>query len=199
MLNLRRAEKDLRTAFFAVSDLLGVSKEKICFFVNRDIIKSIEKDRKKMQVPLRRLKWYLEVSFPEYKVSGRIKSLTSILGKFMKERTLLDTFGFKIIIPSGECEEEAIKKCYLVKDWVEQNFRIISGEYDDRIKNPKPSGYQDLKLVVEYNELMVEFIIQTERMDNGSKHGAQSHQETYPWKYHPAIKNLPEKYKEKEI
>ena len=201
MLNLRRAEKDLRTAFFTVSEQLGISKEKILFFVNRDVIRSIEKDRKKMEEPLKRLKWYLEVSFPNYLVSGRIKSLTSILGKYMQERTLLDTFGFKIVIPSNGCEseEEAIEKCYQVKDWVEENFRILAGEYNDRIKKPKPSGYQDLKMVVEYHELMVEIIIQTEEMFENAKSGSQSHKEAYPWKYHPAITSLPKKYKEKEI
>ena len=201
MLNLRRAEKDLRIAFFAVADQLGVSQEKIMFFINRDVIKSIEKDRKKMEKPLERLKWYLQVSFPNYTVTGRIKSLTSILGKWMQERTLLDTFGFKIVIPSNECEseEEAIEKCYQVKDWVEKNFRILADEYNDRIKKPKPSGYQDLKMVVEYNELMVEIIVQTEKMYQNAKSGSQSHKAAYPWKYNPAIKNLPERYKEKEI
>ena len=201
MLNLRRAEKDLRAAFFAVSDQLGVSKEKIEFFVNRDVIRSIEKDRKKMEAPLQRLKRYLEISFPNYKISGRIKSLTSILGKYMQERTLLDTFGFKIIIPSfdSDSRDEAIAKCYQVKEWVEGNFKILGNEFDDRIRNPKSNGYQDLKMVVEYHELMVEIIIQTEEMFENAKSGSQSHKEAYPWKYHPAIISLPKKYKEKEI
>ena len=201
MLNLRSAEKELRAAFFAVSDQLGISKEKIIFFVNRDVIRSIEKDRKRMEEPLKRLKWYLQVSFPNYKVSCRIKSLTSIFGKYMQERTLLDTFGFKIIIPSAqfESEEKAIEECYRVKNWVEENFKILDGEFDDRIKNPKSSGYKDLKMVVECQELMVEFIIQTEAMYENAKSGSQSHKEAYPWKYHPAITSLPKKYKEKEI
>ena len=201
MLNLRRAEKDLRSAFFAVSDLLGVSKEKIDFFVNRDVIKSIEKDRKRMEKPLERMRHYLEVSFPNYEVHGRIKSLTSILGKFMQDRTLLDAFGFKIVIPTTECEseEEAIERCYEVQKWVEANFKIIGNEVNDRIKNPKASGYQDLKMVVEYNNLMVEIMVQTQKMFDNAKYGYQSHEKAYPWKYHPAIKNLPEKYKEKKI
>ncbi len=201
MLNLKCAENDLRGAFFEVADQLGITPEKIEFFINRDVIRSIEKDRKRMAEPLKRLKTYLIVSFPEYKITGRIKSLTSILGKYMQERTLLDTFGFKIIIPDteGETEEERIKKCYQVKDWVEENFRIFDNEYNDRIKNPKPTGYQDLKMVVEYFDLMVEFIVQTESMYKMSKFGPQSHKEAYPWKYHPAITTLAKKYKEKEI
>ncbi len=201
MLNLKNAEKELRDAFFEVKDQLGVTTEKIEFFINRDIIRSIEKDRKKMAEPLKRLKMYLQLSFPEYRVSGRIKSLTSILGKYMQERTLLDTFGFKIIIPNieGETEEERIEKCYQVKNWIEENFKIFDNEYNDRIKNPKPTGYQDLKMVVEYFDLMVEFIIQTENMYNNSKTGPQSHKEAYPWKYNPAIIALAKKYKEKGI
>ena len=201
MLNLRCAEKDLRIAFFAVADQLGVSKEKIMFFVNRDVIKSIEKDRKKMEKPLERLKWYLQVSFPNYTVTGRIKSITSILGKYMQGRTLLDAFGFKIVIPTSECEseEEAIEKCYEVQKWVENNFKIINNEFNDRIKEPKPNGYQDLKMVVEYNDLMVEIIVQTQRMADNAKNGNQAHNKAYPWKYEDAIKHLPEKYKEKNI
>lgn len=201
MLNLRRAEKDLRSAFFAVSDLLGVSKEKIDFFVNRDVIKSIEKDRKRMEKPLERLKWYLQVSFPNYTVIGRIKSITSILGKYMQGRTLLDAFGFKVIIPTAECEseEEAIERCYEVQKWVEANFKIIGNESNDRIKVPKANGYQDLKMVVEYNNLMVEIMVQTQKMFDNAKYGTQSHEKAYPWKYTDAIKRLPERYKEKEI
>lgn len=201
MLNLKKAETDLRAAFFEVKDQLGITPEKIEFFVNRDVIRSLEKDRKKMMEPLKRMKTYLSVSFPEYKVTGRIKSLTSILGKYMQERTLLDTFGFKIIIPNveGETEEERIEKCYQVQKWVEENFKIFDNEYNDRIKNPKSTGYQDLKMVIEYFDLMIEFIIQTEDMYMSSKSGPQSHKATYPWKYHPAIVGLPKKYKEKEI
>lgn len=201
MLNLKSAEKDLRNAFIQVADQIEVTPEKIEFFINRDIIRSIEKDRKRMARPLKRLKSYLMVSFPEYKITGRIKSLTSILGKYMQERTLLDTFGFKIIIPDtiGETEEERIEKCYQVQKWIEENFKIFENEYNDRIKNPKFTGYQDLKMVVEYFDLMVEFIIQTESMYKNSKSGSQSHKEAYPWKYHSAITTLAKKYKEKEI
>jgi len=71
-------------------------------------------------------------------------------------------------------------------------------EKDDRIKEPKANGYRDLKLVVEYRGALVEIIIQSQEMYVDSQ-TLQSHRLAYPWKYKPAIQELPIEYREINI
>lgn len=184
-----KAEQELREAFYCVMDQLSLTREDIDTYVERSVIASVQAEREKMIEPLRELKSELETMFRNYRIKGRIKSLTSILGKLMQERTLMDAFGMKIIT-------DDVYQCYCMKSWIEDNFKVV--EFEDRIRNPKPNGYSDLKIVVEFKNLQLEFIIQTNKMYVDSR-TLQPHWVAYPWKYHPQILNLPFEYRKIDI
>ena len=180
----RKAEESIRSAFYEVKDLLDVTEQEINFFVNEDLIREFQERRVSKFTELKELKADLQLRFRDYRIEGRIKSLTSLLGKHMKSRKLLDTFGLKIIVGS-------IYECYAMKDWILRRYNLF--EMKDRIEEPCPNGYRDIKLTVEYENTYLEFIIQTPQMYVDS-HTLQPHNAKYPWKYHPAILGLPGEY-----
>ena len=89
----RAAERNIRSAFYEVKELLDVTEEDIDFFVNEEMIREFQERRLSKFSELKKLKADLQMRFRDYRVEGRIKSLTSLLGKYMKGRKLLDTFG----------------------------------------------------------------------------------------------------------
>lgn len=193
LIDTKKAERKLREAFYAVKDELGIdniTNEEIDFFVNEESIRSVQEDREKYFMSLKRLKKELCVRFRNYRVIGRVKSLSSIFGKYMQFRSTRDAFGLKMI--TGDAWE-----CYQLKEWFEENYSIV--DVDDRIKSPKDNGYRDLKLILEYrledDSILVEVIIQSQQMFVDSQ-TIQAHELAYPWKYRPEIQNLPASYRE---
>lgn len=180
----QKAEQDLRMAFYKVKDELGVSDEIIDFYVQADLIYALQEIRLSRFEDLKELKDGLQLRFRNFRLEGRIKSLTSILGKHMQGRKLLDAFGIKIIVGN-------VHECYRMARWILRNYPEY--EIKDRIKNPRANGYRDLKIVVEYDNSYLEFIIQTTDMYVDAM-TIQAHNIAYPWKYHPAILGLPGEY-----
>lgn len=192
--DVNKAVVDLRVAFYdpRVSGELQVSESEIDFFIDECVIYSLQKEREAHIDGMKKLLCELKEQFPEYPtIKGRVKSLHSILGKLMKDRSIADTFGFKIVVKS-----EDVQECYSVLNWTEKHFKVI--DFDDRIKNPKENGYMDLKFVIDKDGVPVEFIVQTPKMYDLSK-TVQKHELVYPWKYTEPIKNLPCEYKQIEI
>jgi len=189
MLDCKKAETLLRQAFYAVKEDLNLTVEDIDFFVREETIRSLQADREMMEEPLTALRDALALRFRNYRIIGRIKSLTSIYAKYMQDRSTADAFALKVITQTES-------QCYQMAEWIEKNFRIM--EKDDRIKEPKANGYRDLKLVVEYRGALVEIIIQSQEMYVDSQ-TLQSHRLAYPWKYKPAIQELPIEYREINI
>jgi len=181
-----KAQTLLQEVFFTkeIKDSLGLTEKQIIETVRADTIAQIQKDRLENLEVAKRLKNELEEMFKAYRFSARLKSLPSIFGKMMRNRTLADVFGIKVIIPT-------IKACYEFVEWLSKNYKVF--DFDDRIKNPKPNGYRDLKIVIFYEDILIEFIIQTPTMYVDS-HTLQKHSIVFPWKYHDVIKNLPAEY-----
>ena len=175
----------LRNAFCApeVATELEVTKEDVCFYICEPVIHSLQDDRLSHVEEMKELKKQFAEEFPNCMIRGRVKSLSSIMGKIMQGRSIADVFGFKFVLDTNDT-----LACYSIYDRINKQFKII--DFDDRIKTPKANGYMDLKFVIVYNDIPIEFIIQTTEMYNNSR-VVQRHQLAYPWKYTDAIKGLP--------
>jgi len=182
----KKAETELRKAFYLVQDELKVSREVIDWKIQEDVVREMQERRLAKLEGLKKLKKQMEFRFRDYRFEGRIKSLASIFGKHLECRKLMDAFGLRIIVMT---EDQA----YAMVEWIKHNYVVF--EFKDKVKNPKDNGYQDLKLIVEYGDSYMEFIIQTQQMFVNSC-TIQAHNLVYPWKYHPAIQELPLEYRE---
>lgn len=182
----KKAEELLREVFLTeeILDELGVSRTEIEEVVCADAIEQIQKERMESFELVKNFKDNMMEMFPEYRFSARLKSLPSIFGKALRHRTLADVFGIKVVVPNK-------RKCYTFKKWLYEHYIVF--DFEDRIKNPKFNGYKDLKIVISYQDILIEFIIQTPSMYVDS-HTIQKHSVVYPWKYHRVIRNLPAEY-----
>lgn len=186
--NPKQAEALLREVFLTkeIQSQLQVKSEYVKAVIQADCISQVQKERMEGLPKMKTLKTELERKFPSFRFVARVKSLASIFGKMLKERTLADVFGITVIVPT-------IEECYYFRDWLFNNYKEFDRE--DRIMNPKNNGYRDLKLVVLHSEVLVEFIVQTPEMYVDA-HTIQLHELAYPWKYHDVIRGLPSSYQQ---
>lgn len=116
-------------------------------------------------------------------VSGRPKHIYSIWKKMQRKHLrfdqLFDIRAVRIIV--GTVEE-----CYTVLSIVQEEFPILSKEYDDYIANPKPNGYQSLHTVVtDKAGRPIEIQIRTRAMHEFAELGVAAH-----WRYKEAGNSL---------
>ena len=184
----KHAEILLREVFLTedIQSQLQVTDEYVKAVVESRCIEQVQKERMAGLPKIKLFKEELEKKFPSFRFVARLKSLPSIFGKMIKNRTLADVFGICVIVPT-------IEQCYYFRDWLFNKYEEFDRE--DRIMNPKDNGYRDLKLVIEYNDILVEFIIQTPEMYVDA-HTIQLHELAYPWKYHEVIRGLPSAYQQ---
>jgi len=193
MLDINVAEMELRNAFmdpeviknFPMPDGKVLTPEYIEVYVCASNIYYIESEREKNLLELINLKSELETRFRNYRFVGRVKSLPSILGKAMQERTMADVFGIKVLTRTVEESRQ-------FREWLLSRYGKFFDD-EDRITNPKPNGYSDLKVVVSHKDVLVEFIIQTVQQFADSC-TIQSHRKAYPWKYLGPMANLDIEY-----
>ena len=186
--NPKQAEVLLREVFLTkeIQEQLQVKSDYVKAVIEADCIEQIQSERLTGFPKIKDFKNELEKKFPSFRFVARLKSLPSIFGKMLKERTLADVFGITVIVPT-------IEDWYYFKEWLFNNYKEFDRE--DRIMSPKDNGYRDLKLVVSYNDVLVEFIIQTPEMYVDA-HTIQLHELAYPWKYHDVIRGLPSVYQQ---
>lgn len=191
-----KSAKLLKKVFLTkeVRQEFGSSEELVNKYITPFLVNQIYTERKNFLPKIRSFKEEIEKLFPEYRVIGRAKSLVSIFGKVMKNRSLADIFGIKIIVPT-------VEDCYSVKEWLFSTYHVV--HYEDKIKNPKDNGYSDLKVVILFDvetetTIMVEFLMQSQQMYIDSQ-TIQSHSKAYPWKYQPVILELPVEYQSVDL
>jgi putative GTP pyrophosphokinase len=88
---------------------------------------------------------------PIYSVSGRVKSIASILDKTMKKHIPLDRIEENIFDLAGVrviCQ--FLDDCMAVVEYVRNRTDMEIVEEEDYISNPKPSGYRSYHLKVKY-------------------------------------------------
>lgn len=186
-LDFKEAESRLKEVFLTpeIQKVLGITDNDVEDFVKEDCIRQVQKERIEGLPKMISLKDELQKKFPSFRFEARLKSLSSIFGKMLEQRTLADVFGFSIVVST-------IEDCYYFKNWLLKEFEKF--EVDDRIMNPKDNGYRDLQVVVRYDNILVEFIIQTREMYIDAR-TIQAHEKKYPWKYHDVVRALPPAYK----
>ena len=95
--------------------------------------------------------------------------------KHLRFDQLFDVRALRIIVGT-------VEQCYEVLSIVQENFTILSKEYDDYIANPKPNGYQSLHTVVtDKAGRPIEIQIRTRAMHEFAELGVAAH-----WRYKEA-------------
>lgn len=89
--------------------------------------------------------------------TSRIKSPESVLNKIGNDYSLLhDIIGVRIIC-------SFVDEIYEVKDWIVSYFKVV--EIRDYLKQPKPSGYRSLHVIIKVDGCLVEIQVRTIALD----------------------------------
>lgn len=89
--------------------------------------------------------------------TSRIKSPESVLNKIGNDYSLLrDIIGVRIIC-------SFVDEIYEVKDWIVSCFKVM--EVRDYLKQPKPSGYRSLHVIIKVDGCLVEIQVRTIALD----------------------------------
>ena len=132
-----------------------------------------------MQHAVEKVRALLKAHGIEADISGRPKHIYSIWKKMQRKHLrfdqLFDVRALRIIVGT-------VEQCYEVLSIVQENFTILSKEYDDYIANPKPNGYQSLHTVVtDKAGRPIEIQIRTRAMHEFAELGVAAH-----WRYKEA-------------
>ncbi len=94
---------------------------------------------------------------PIYSVSGRVKSISSILEKVMRKHLTLDDFENDITDIAGiRIICQFIDDCVKVAEVIKNRTDMTVIEENDYITNPKQSGYRSYHLLVRYTVQLLE-------------------------------------------
>ncbi len=109
-------------------------------------------------------------------VFGRIKKPVSIWRKMRRKHIpferLTDIIAFRVVVASNE-------DCYKALGIIHEAYRVIPGEFDDYISNPKRNGYRSLHTAVIGPRLhRIEVQIRTTQMHEVAEFGVAAH-----WQY----------------
>lgn len=123
----------------------------------------------------------LERECMKFSISGRVKSICSILGKMKKKgvpfEEVYDLFAIRIVLDSPIETEKA--DCYRVYAIVNSIYRAKPDRLRDWIAIPKPNGYEALHTtVMSSTGKWIEVQIRSKRMDEIAEHGYAAH-----WRY----------------
>lgn len=142
-------------------------------------LKDTEKERndfiKAFAEPIKR---QLEERGYRFTLSGRVKSITSILNKIEKKAVrfeeIYDIFAIRIILDVGpEVEKEA---CFSVYSIISSMYQQRRDRFRDWLTNPKSNGYEALHCTVMSNQgKWVEVQIRSVRMDEIAEKGLAAH------------------------
>lgn len=146
----------------------------------REIAEELDESREErldfMQHVVEKVRALLAEHQIEADVSGRPKHIYSIWKKMQRKHLrfdqLFDVRALRIIVGT-------VEQCYEVLSIVQDNFPVLSKEYDDYIANPKPNGYQSLHTVVtDKAGRPIEIQIRTRAMHEFAELGVAAH-----WRY----------------
>lgn len=114
-----------------------------------------------------------QAGIKHFKLQHRIKHIYSIHRKMQDKKIdfarVYDRFGLRILV-------HTIADCYLALSAIQQNWRLIAGEFDDYIAIPKSNGYQSIHVAVMGEEdHPIEIQIRTFAIHNQSEYGGAAH------------------------
>lgn len=88
---------------------------------------------------------------PIHSVSGRVKSIASILDKIMRKHISLDTLEENIYDIAGiRIICQFLDDCYAVAELIKKRTDMVVVDENDYITNPKESGYRSYHIKVRY-------------------------------------------------
>lgn len=118
----------------------------------------------------------------EVMLSGRLKSVYSAYCKMRRKKVTLDQVfdarALRVVVGDGggKMSESAVEGCYSLLNVVHSLWPPVSGEFDDYIVNPKPSGYQSLHTaVIGPDGAALEIQIRTQGMHEYAEFGHAAH------------------------
>ena len=118
----------------------------------------------------------LEAAGLNAQVSGRVKHLYSIHEKVRKYASLGKSFDDIYDLLALRVLTDSTADCYHVLGVVHGLWRPISGEFDDYIAAPRPSGYRSLHTTAFWSPThAVEVQIRTHEMDREAEYGVAVH------------------------
>jgi (p)ppGpp synthase/HD superfamily hydrolase len=137
------------------------------------LLKFSRKKYEEMQIEIiKYFKRILETNNIDAKIIGRIKTIRSIHNKVSQKNILLsqvlDTFGFRIIVPS-------VKDCYQTMGIILKNYPIMTCRVKDYISIPKSNGYQSIHLTIVHEGHPTEIQIRTQQMHKFAQFGKACH------------------------
>lgn len=149
----------------------------------RGIAEELDESREErlefMQNVVRRMQKLIAEHGIRAEISGRPKHIYSIWKKMQRKHLrfdqLFDVRAVRIIV-------DTVEQCYEVLSIVQEQFTVLSKEYDDYIANPKPNGYQSLHTVItDGRGRPIEVQIRTRAMHEFAELGVAAH-----WRYKEA-------------
>lgn len=155
---------------------LRFTEPKMYWEIQHELDESREQRLAFMRDCVERIQILLKANGIEAEVSGRPKHIYSIYKKMVRKQLrfdqLFDIRALRVIV-------DTVEHCYEVLAIVQENFTVLSQEFDDYIANPKPNGYQSLHTVVtDPSGKPVEVQIRTRAMHEFAELGVAAH-----WRY----------------
>lgn len=149
------------------------------YFEIEALLKDSEEEREKfIEVFSEPIKQKLIERCYKFSLSGRVKSITSILGKIEKKgvkfEEIYDIFAIRIILDVPvESEKEA---CFAVYSIISSMYKQRLDRFRDWLTNPKSNGYEALHCTVMSSQgKWVEIQIRSQRMDDIAEKGLAAH------------------------
>ena len=116
----------------------------------------------------------------KFTLSGRVKSITSIIGKIenkgVKFEDIYDIFAIRIILDVPQSVEK--EACFAVYSIISSMYNQKLNRFRDWLTNPKSNGYEALHCTVMSEQgQWVEVQIRSQRMDEVAEKGLAAHYE----------------------
>ncbi|MEE1203448.1 MAG: RelA/SpoT family protein [Bacteroidales bacterium] len=113
-----------------------------------------------------------------FSLSGRVKSITSILGKIenkgVRFEDIYDIFAIRIILDVSQAVEK--EACFAVYSIISSMYKQRMDRFRDWLTSPKSNGYEALHCTVMSNQgKWVEVQIRSQRMDEVAEKGLAAH------------------------
>ncbi len=169
----------LKTEFQDI--ILKINEPENYATIEKQLVDSKRERQRYINEFVRPLKPKFDEQEVEYRITGRVKSISSISNKLKKKKVPLneiyDIFAVRVILDVPADKEKSV--CWQVYSDITDVYKPIPERLKDWVTTPKSNGYESLHTtVIGPKGRFVEVQIRTERMDEIAEKGFAAH-----WKY----------------